>query len=362
MKNINKLTLLLAVPFLFACEGTGGDDTGNVDDFAMFIEVNKTEIEADGKDAATFVIKDAKGNILSTETNLGYVSFKNVETEERLDRYETDFTSIDNGTFEFVGSYRGVETSNTVTVTAKNRSKYEKYHRNILFCKLTGTWCTYCPNMTAGLAGLPASVKDHLVILACHCQDSFSLPFGQADLGSYLQSLFGASGIPAGVYDLSVMDMAQKTADINAILKERRINNPSTCGIRISSVKMDGNDMKITASVKAAAGGSYDMACALVGGEYSYMGGTAVDNKYHDVVRSVSGNFLRYNTDSAKTLAADEEMTREFTISFETAPTAAELDNLHVVVFAHKLVDGESQVDNVAKCAYGETIDYILND
>ena len=95
MKNINKLTLLLAVPFLFACEGTGGDNTGNADDFAMFIEVNKTEIEADGKDAATFVIKDSKGNILSTETNLGYVSFKNVETEERLDRYETDFTSID---------------------------------------------------------------------------------------------------------------------------------------------------------------------------------------------------------------------------------------------------------------------------
>lgn len=360
MKNFYRLLMILALPALSACDNSG--EESNLSDYDMFIEVDKTEIEADGRDAATFVIKDAKGNILSTETNLGYVSFKNVATGERLDRYETALTAIENGTFEFVGSYRGVETANTVTVTARNRGQYEKYHRNILFCKLTGTWCTYCPNMTAGLAGLSDGMKDHLIVLSCHTDDTFSIPFGDGDLGAVLGSRYGASGVPAGVYDLSVLDMAQKTADINAKLKERRVNNPSTCGIKISSVTMSGNDMKISASLKSAAGGSYDLACALVAGEYSYSGGTAVDGKYHDVVRSVSGNFLQYSTGSAKTLAADEEMSKEFTITFDAAPTAAELDNLHVVVFAHKVVDGQSQVDNAVKCAYGKSTDYVLND
>ena len=105
MKKIIFGAMALAAALVYtSCEkpSTNPDDVDAPEKGTMTISVDKTQIEADGKDIAVFTIKDASGKVLTTEANKGSVFFKNVADGTRLPRYSTGFTSIADGEFEFV--------------------------------------------------------------------------------------------------------------------------------------------------------------------------------------------------------------------------------------------------------------------
>ena len=363
---IKRFSAILAA--VLAAVVSCGDPIGG-NDGELTIIVDKTQIESDGKDAANFKIM--RGNVeVSTEAEMGSVFFKNVADDTRLPRYSKSFTSIADGEYEFVGIYNGEETANSVKITSVNRADYEVFHRNVAVFKLTGTWCVNCPRMTSALHSLEGDAAEHSIVLACHSEDKghpFYVPYNGTDLASsvFLQMGETSAAYPTNCYDMVSLNTSSSTVTITDEIMQRRINAPANVGVKISSVRLVGNSINVSASVKASAAGTYDMVCVLVADDLEYEGGYTdnEDNLYSNVVIAVSGdNFLTYRAASAFDLAKDEEYERGFGFSFESAPSESILRNMRAVILVHKKnADGTSEVNNCAECAYGETLDYQYN-
>lgn len=357
IKNLHILSLLTVALFFSSCSSPDVV-TG------LTISVDKSVIESDGKDMAVFTVRDIDGNVLTTEENLGAITFKNVATGYRLPRYSEGFTSIADGEYEFVGIYGGVETVNSVKITSSNRKKYEIFHRNVALFKLTGTWCTACPGMTAALHSLDDDAKAHSVILACHNEDSghpFLCGYGNVDLATavFLHMDESVAAYPSLCYDMSFLDKSQSTLTISNKVMERRIEAPAAVGIKINSMVHDEQTLKVSVSVKASASGDYDMVCALLADDCQYAGGTAEDGMYDDVVLAVSGeNLLTYRPASLFHLDENGEESRTLEIS---VPSTVDLTPMKVVVLVHKKEAFGSSINNCVVCPWGETLDYIYN-
>lgn len=358
------------IPTFTSCGDPAGTPTDTPEEGAMTISVDKTQIEADGKDIATFTITDHTGKIITTEANKGTIFFKNVKDETRLPRYSTGFTSIADGEFEFVGIFNGEETANTVKIKAVNRSKYEMFHKNVAIFKLTGTWCVNCPRMTTALHSLGEDAMDHSIVLACHNEEKghpFRVDYAGGDLASavFRQMGEGNAAFPTNCYDMASLNTSSSTVTITDEIMTRRIEAPAAVGIKISKVAMDGTKLMVDASVKAGATGTYDMVCALVADNLEYQGGYTDNDEdlYSNVVLGVSGdNFLTYRSASLFDLKEGAEFDRSFEFELGSAPSEEFLKNMRAVILVHKKnADGSSQVNNCAECGYGKTLDYRYN-
>lgn len=363
------LAAAAATSALFSCsENIGGtaedDDTGPKGPFT--ISADKTEIEADAKDAVTFTLRDADGNDL-TASDPGGVYFKLVETGDYMDYLQRTYTSFDNGTYTFCGIYKGTETENTVTVTAVNRSKYEKFHRNVAIYKMTGTWCTNCPSMTAGLNGMEDAIKEHTVILACHGNGSGSDPFrivvdsgADVDLGNLMLSTFGLQGFPSLVINLNTPFTERTSSAIEKAVNEQRRNYPATCGIKVESVCEDGK-LSAKATLMSDKGGTYDIECALLLDDQYVADGVEPDGIYNHIVRSYSGDFCSYASGNAVQVAAGEEHEKTFTLS--SKELSEQPENCSIVIYALKrLEDGTTMVDNIVSCPVNGNVGYVYNE
>ena len=175
---------------------------------------------------------------------------------------------------------------------------------------------------------------------------------------------FGGKGWPTLVYDLDkVATGAVTTSDLEAEIMKRRVDYPATCGIKVNSVSLEGTSLKVSASLKSAVGGDYDLACAVLRDGLKYSGGYSAEDKgiYDEVAVALSESFLGYY--KGKELDADEEMTEVFSFDFgENVPSEAELDTFYVAVYANRKTSDGSVMDNIVTCGYGENIDYRLND
>lgn len=380
---MKKFFYIAAMMVFAACSGTidpeqGGEGTGTGDIPEEFtapftLSANLEEVEADGQEFVKFSLKDKYDREMledkRTLQSVNIVSDKGV----RVPRMERTVTFIENGTYTFTATYLGSECANTVQVNAVNRSAYEAYHRNVGLFKATSVWCVACPSLANSLHGLSDNTKDHSVVLAFHgdfnYRDPFSVYAGDVALGAYLMSAFGGNGWPTLVYD---MDEAVVGAVGTSVLEdnifERRVEYPATCGIKVSSVKVEGTSLKVKASLETSTGGGYDLACAVLrdGLVYDEPGVYSANNDgvFDEVVLTVSPNFLRYSSETGKTLEKGEEMEREFSFDFGegNVPSEADLKKFYVAVWGHKKASDSSVMDNIVTCGYGETVDYRYNE
>lgn len=369
MRKIISTVIAIAAAFaLISCEGQ--DPTPAPAPGTMTISVDKTQIESDGIDMATFTIVDPQGNVITTEANKASVYFKDIKTGKRLPRYSTGFTSIADGEFEFVGIFNGEETSNSVKIKSVNRANYEVFHRNVAIFKLTGTWCSNCPRMTTALHSLDDDAADHSIVLACHSESKghpFYVQYGTTDLASAVFLAMGETSavFPTNCYDMASLNTSSSTITISDEIMTRRIDAPAAAGIAISSVALEGSSLKVKAKVKASAAGTYDAACAIVADGLQYEGGYCdnEENLYNSVVLAVNGdNFFSYRANSSFDLSKDQEIEKEFTFKFPEAPSETILNKMRAVILVHKKnAAGRSEVNNCAECAFGETLDYRYN-
>lgn len=336
-------------------------------DAVYTLSVDKTTIEADGRDMATFTIKDASGNVMTVYENMGKIYFKEVKTGQNLPRRSEGFTSIVNGEYEFVATCMGVQTVNTVKIKVQNRRNYELYHRNVGLFKSTSVWCSACPTLSKTLHNLGEDASGHSVLLCCHGDYENRDPFSINDLGKTLQNAFNVSGWPTLVYDLSVAKTGAGAtrSELEEEIMKRRLESPATCGIRINSSSISGNQISVSVSVKASAPGSFDATCAIVADQIKYESANAysVDGKgiYSDVVLAIQSNFLSYSSETASTLAKEGEMTKEFVFEIAQGIELPE-EGIKVVAFAHRKTDDGSVMDNIISVPLGETSEYILNE
>lgn len=385
MKRIIYITAALLV--ITACSGTvdpeengnGGDENTEVqipDKFTapFTLSADKAVAEADGVDVITFSLKDKYGReMLDDKKTLQDINITS-DKVTRVPRMTKTATFIGNGVYKFTARYNGVNSENSVEITAVNRQKYEIFHKNVGLFKATSVWCSACPTLEENLEGLLDDTKDRIVVLAFHgdfkYNDPYSLYAGQVDLGTYLMSYFECSGWPTLVYDLNEGQSGSSTTSaLEEKIYGRRFLHPATCGIKISSVTLAGTELKVKASLKTSTGGDYDLACAVLMDDvgpfireesYSVNG----DGMYDAVVLNLTQNFIRYVSEEAKTLEKDGEMEREFAFDFGEGNVPSEdiLKRYYVAVWAHKKVDGESYMDNIVKCSYGKTVDYRYNE
>ena len=372
---MKKLLYISALALMAACSGTADPEDDQPvleipDEFTapFTLSVDKPEVESDGVDVVTFSLKDAYDremlSDMKTLEKINIISDKGT----RVPRMTTTATFIADGEYSFYASYLGQKSENIVTVTAKNRAKYEKYHRNVGLFKCTSVWCTACPGMARNMHNFSEDAKDHSVIIAFHGnygnKDPFSLYVQGQDLGSYVMGWFGGNGWPTLIYDLDeVLRSSYSTSDMETTIMQRRIDSPATCGIKVSSVTVEGTALKVKASLTSSAGGEYDMACAVLRDGLVFQGGYSMNNDgvYNEVAVALSESFLGYY--KGETVAKDAEISEEFSFDFgDKVPSAEELKDYYVAVYAHRKTANGSVVDNIVTCAYGESVDYHLND
>ena len=189
-----------------ACEGSdNGEKPGpNGEIKAPYtISVDKNEIEADGKDAANFILTDANGNVLTENEQLNYIVFENTATGNQLDKKTSAFTAVKNGTYTFKALYKNKPSENTVTVTAKNRSAYEKYFRKVAAYDITNVNCGYCPLMASALENTAAEWKQHMTVFAIHGPYDLQDPYIIGGVANNLLSKYiGSGSYPSAIFNL----------------------------------------------------------------------------------------------------------------------------------------------------------------
>lgn len=326
------------------------------------LTVDKSQIESDGKDAATLVVTDANGLVLTEGNYLRQVSFHITETGEWRSGmgYEGEvdkFSSIIDGSYTISAMYAGKECANTVSVASRNRKKYELFHKNVAIYRLTGTWCQYCPYMTEALSNVDAFTKDHSIVMEFHNGDEFSVAYNSAmDLAAFLLSRYGTKddGYPYCIYSISEGSGKRTVNDIKRFVMNRLVEHPAQTGIKASSTLVDGK-LTVNASVMASVAGKYDLGMAVLK-DKCIPTSTAYEDIYNDVVISASGNFYAMSTDSF-TLGAEAEKT----MVREWESPKLDADDCRVVLFTLREADGKVIIDNAVDFKAGETIDYRYN-
>lgn len=325
------------------------------------LSVDKTEVEASGKDYVTFSLKDAYDRDLLLDKKA--LQSVNIVSEEgvRVTRMETRTSFIANGTYNFQATFKGKKADNVVEVKAVNRSSYEKYHKNVAIYKATATWCNPCAVMTKALEGLNEDASSHSVELCWHGQDELSItPAGwDSDYGSFVASYFGGVGFPTVVLDLKKTTIENTSTALEKDIWNLRAEYPATCGIKLSTTfDPDAEVINATAELTSSTGGSYDMGMVLLLNNQIVSGGTNEGERYSHIVKAASGNFFMYSSASLTKLEKDGKMT--FTQQIPAGNHSVE--DLSVVAFAI-VPDGDAaRMDNIVEVRAGESVDYILND
>ena len=337
---------------------TGGNDAeGPTEPFTLIVD--KSEIESDGKDVATFTIKDANGLDLTGAQYLKKTSFHINETGEWLSGLilskPNQFASIADGTYTIDAMYDGKSCANTVSVKAKNRVKYEKFHKNVAVYRLTGTWCGYCPSMTEALSKVNSFTKEHSVIFEFHNADEFSVPYNASmDLAGGIMNRFGISGLPYCVYSLAQSSDERKVTGIQDIVKDILYNNPAKTGIKASS-SIDGKTLTVNATVQASSEGKYDLGMAIMKDNCKPSSSEANESVYNDVVIGITGNYFAMSTDAFQLSAGQEkEISRTWT-------SDALSSDCIIALFTLCENSGKVQIDNVVTFKAGSKIEYRLN-
>ena len=369
MKNFSKYILLALATVLIGCHGTPNDliieenknpepePTPEVQE-GLEISVDTNTIEADGSDFATFSLKLNGVELTSSEEEMSKIYFIHEKSGSRLERYSTTFSTVKNGDYSFIATYRGQQSSNSVQVKAVNREKYEPYSQKILIYDITGAWCSACPSMTAGLENVDEMWKSNMIVLAVHGGgvDPWLLKDNEGkDLTYIMLSMFGSSGYPNCIYDLQYLNGNARTpSTIGKIIEKHLADYPATCGVKIASTSLVGTTLTIEAAMTSATGGEYELGYAILLDNQYYDGGTAVDGKYSDIVIARSKNFLAMTEDRITTVA-DVERTKTFTI---TNFKQSDVNNIRVVVYALTKQNGKVYIDNANVCKLGSSADY----
>ena len=358
-KMNKKLLYLLPLMMIVGCsEKIGSDDTVGVAPYTL--SVDKTEIESDGKQLATFKITDANGTVLTDNTELmSKIYFKNEATGRRLTRKTKTFRSVEDGEYTFSATFSGEPCENTVTIKSQNRTNYEVFKKNVCLYRFTATWCVNCPSMTEGLDRVNDWTKGRLVELDMHGAGStYQLSDGTRFVADHLISQFKAGGFPSCVYDLDLMSDSRSYSEIEELVFDRIAEAPATCGIKANST-FAKDELTLQASVKTSTGGTYDLGYALLVNNLDG-GAGAYEDKYNNVVIALSGNYENLST-AAQELAKDQEKQIVDFKQTVTLPDGAKPEDCSLVVFALKQNGSDIDIDNAVRFPLGGSVEYIYN-
>ena len=354
---MKKILFIIAAFAAVACSEGAGNSYLPVRPYTL--SVDRYEIKSDGKQAATFIITDAEGKVLTDDSELlAEIYFKNEATGTRLNRRTKIFKSVEDGEFTFSATVSGDECENKVTIKSSGRSEIEVFRKNVALYRMTATWCSNCPSMTAALEKVNEWTKDRIVELGLHGAGSdFALSIAGTSVADHLNDRFKTEGFPSCVYDMDQKFGTRVYTEIQNLIFDRIAEFPTSCGIKASSVYADG-EVTITANVKSSTGGKYDVGYALLR-DNCIPGDSAYEDVYDNVVLALSGNYELMSQDAFNLQkdAESESVTKSVTVDIP----ADDMANYSTVVFVLKQDGNDIYTDNVVKFPLGESVDYQYN-
>ncbi len=341
---------------VMACSGNIDPEEGQSEEpVAPFtLSVDKDVIESDGKDEAVLTITDAEGKVLTDPEHIRKTSFNIKETgvwqSGMVMSRPNVFTSIKDGSYTISAMYDGKACTNEVRITSKNRSAYEKFHKNVLIYRFTATWCAYCPDMTEALSNVNAYTKDHSIIMEMHYNDEFAIDA----LDSYTGDVYQYQGFPYCRYSLAEGSGDRSVIDIQSLVEKQLVEYPAMTGIKASST-VSGNTLKVNATVKSSSKGTFDLGMAILKDKCIPASSEAYETVYNDVVLSISGNYYGMSSDGSFALEADAEktITREWTNDILSSDDAK---NCRVVLFTLTAYGDKVVIDNAVTFEVGEGV------
>ena len=355
---------LMAAFALTACSGNvDPEDQQGAAALPYTLSVDKTEIESDGADMATFTITDAEGNVLTDASHIRNTSFQIVELNEWRSGVGSGdapnkFSSIVDGTYTIKAMYDGNYCTNEVTVTSKNRSKYEKFHKNVLLYRFTGTWCAYCPEMTVNMEKVNEYTKSHSILMEIHgdnpqIKDEFTL----SATASFANEIYNRQGFPYCDYSLTGGSTKRTVNEIQRSVKNVLYNYPAKTGIKASSA-VEGDVIKVNAVIQASAEGEYDLACAVVKDGCVPTVSGANEDVYNNVLVGITANY-RYMVSGTPVMQKDSE--RQVFMEIPAASFKNVADKCRIILFTLTKVNGKVVVDNATSLEIGGSVDYKYN-
>ena len=200
-----------------------------------------------------------------------------------------------------------------------------------------------------------------MVVVACHGggPDPFKL---SPDVSEIVLSQWKGNSYPSCIYDNNVMVSGAKDVEnVKKNLTDQISKYPATCGVKITQTSLANNTLTVKASMKSVKGGNYDLGCVLLEDNLYYAGGSEPSGVYSDVMRAVSGSLNTYNKNTAVSVGADGEVSKDFVIE---GVTVSNPQNCRVLVYALiRLSNGQTVTDNAAVCKLGESMEgYVLNE
>lgn len=324
------------------------------------LTADKTEVEASGKDYVTFSLLDAYDRDLMVDEkalqNVKIIS----EDGTIVPRMTSKVSYIANGTIKYTATFKGKKSVNELTITAKNRSRYEKFHKNVAIYKATATWCTACPAMTAAIEGIDDDAKKHSVQLCCHSGDHWEIP----DCGSYISMRFGDNYLPTVVLDLledAVIPVTEKSSSaVERTIMKVRTEYPATCGIRLSTA-YDSKTGRVymTAELTSSTGGEYDLGFALLHNDQVFVNDYNERRTYSHIVTDKTDNFRMY-TGAGKSVAKDGKFSSDHSF---VLPVGLGSEEFSVVAYAVvRNGDNGARIDNIVEVQVGKSLDYVYNE
>lgn len=275
MKSWKYVMMGLAAALLtVSCGGGGGDDEPTPTptptpkpEAKLVLSSDKSQITADGKDAATLTVK-LGNDVVST----GYTLYDG--DNKKVTLTDGKFTTTAEGTYKFWASYSG-KNSETIEIKAvkaqggggdnpdtpddPNKDNLN-FKRRVLMIQFTGTGCQWCPYMINMLSDMlpKEEVKNNSVFVAVHSFNN-SDPAYLGAAGSALANQTGITGYPTLNFDFNVNSQQYNSVDYNVNILTAQLNRTKAkVGISAASVyDAATRTVSLTAAVKAAEEGEY---------------------------------------------------------------------------------------------------------
>lgn len=274
MKSWKYVMMGLAAALLtVSCGGGGGDDEPTPTpptpkpEAKLVLSSDKSQITADGKDAATLTVK-LGNDVVST----GYTIYDG--DNKKVTLTDGKFTTTAEGTYKFWASYSG-KNSETIEIKAvkaqggggdnpntpddPNKDNLN-FKRRVLMIQFTGTGCQFCPGMINMLSDMlpKEEVKNNSVFVAVHSFNSTD-PAYLGAAGSALANQCGVTSYPTLNFDLNVSSQQYNSVEYNEKILTAQLNRTKAkVGISAASTyDAATRTVSLTAAVKAAEEGEY---------------------------------------------------------------------------------------------------------
>lgn len=226
------------------------------------------------------------------------------------------------------------------------------YRKTVLVTKFTGTWCGYCPQMTAALEDLETFYPGGFTILAVHGGDDLE----NSDVTVPLEDKFGITGYPTAIIDYTYSS-TQQLIMLRDRMEKTLAENPAFAGVAIETA-VQGDEILVDAEVEFGVSGNWRICCVLTEDRIYREGtGGSVDGWYDHVVRV-------FATDPEGDDVGNMKEGSLGTFSWAIPLDAGwNVDNCSITVFIlRESQDGVFFISNANFCRAGSSADIMLEE